>query len=83
MQLAEVATYERKKENRATVLERVDALRGDEPWTGYDELTVEQIREALAGADDERAARVREYERAHKDRAGVLAAAERELAATA
>ena len=39
-----------------------------------------EIRTALADADDERVARVREYERAHKNRAGVLSAAERELA---
>jgi hypothetical protein len=80
VQLAEVATYERKKDNRATVLSRIDALRGDEPWTGYDELNVEQVRAALADADDERAAKVRAYEKAHKNRAGVLTAAERELA---
>ena len=80
VQLSQVAAYERKKENRATVLSRIDTLRGDEPWSGYDELNVEEIRTALADADDERAGRVREYERAHKNRAGVLAAAERELA---
>jgi len=80
LDLAKVAAYERKRENRATVLSRIDALQGDEPWAGYDELNVEQVRTALADADDERAARVRTYERAHKNRAGVLAAAERELA---
>jgi ferritin-like metal-binding protein YciE len=83
VQLSQVATYERKKENRATVLSRIDGLRGDEPWTGYDELNVDEIRAALADADGERTAKVREYERAHKNRAGVLAAAEREIAATA
>jgi hypothetical protein len=35
---------------------------------------------ALADADDDRTARVRDYERTHKNRAGVLSAAERELA---
>ena len=62
------------------MLDRVSALQGDEPWAGYDELTVEDIRSALAGADDERIAGVRAYERAHKQRAGVLAATERETA---
>jgi ferritin-like metal-binding protein YciE len=57
-----------------------DAVRGDEPWPGYDGLTVDEIRAALgAGVDDERASAVRRYERAHKKRAGVLNAVEREL----
>ena len=78
--LAKVDGYERKHENRTTVLSRISTLRGDEPWPGYDELTVAQIRAALGDADDERSARVRAYERAHKNRSGVLNAAERELA---
>ena len=67
--LAKVKAYERKKDNRTTVLTRIDALQGAEPWPGYDELTVEEIRAAV-GDDDERA---------HKNRAGVLNAVEREL----
>ena len=62
------------------MLSRIEALRGDEPWPGYDELGVQEIRVALADADDDRVARVRAYERDHKNRAGVLTAAERELA---
>ena len=41
---------------------------------------VQEIRIALADADDDLTARVRAYERNHKNRAGVLTAAERELA---
>ena len=78
-ELAEADTYERKHDNRSTVLARISALRGDEPWSGYDDLTVDEIRAAV-GDDDERAAAVRSYERAHKNRAGVLTAIERELA---
>ncbi|HET9105349.1 MAG TPA: DUF892 family protein [Solirubrobacteraceae bacterium] len=80
--LAKVDAYERKKENRTTVLNRISTLRGDEPWTGYDELNASEVQAALADGDDERAARVPAYERAHKNRAGVLKAAEREQAAT-
>jgi ferritin-like metal-binding protein YciE len=76
--LAKVKAYERTKDNRSTVLTRIDALQGAEPWPGYDELTVEEIRAAV-GDDDERASTVRSYERAHKNRAGVLNAVEREL----
>jgi ferritin-like metal-binding protein YciE len=77
--LAKIDAYERKNDNRATVLSRVASLRGDEPWAGYDELTVAEIVTALSDGDDELAGKVRAYERAHKDRAGVLKAAEREL----
>jgi ferritin-like metal-binding protein YciE len=76
--LAKVKAYERKTDDRSTVLTRIDALQGDEPWPGYDELTVEEIRAAV-GDDDERASSVRSYERAHKNRAGVLNDVEREL----
>ena len=79
--LAKVDAYERKGENRTTVLSRISSLRGDEPWPGYDELGVQEIRIALDDADDDRVAGVRRYERAHKNRTGVLNAAERELTA--
>jgi ferritin-like metal-binding protein YciE len=79
VELSKVDAYERKHDNRSTVLTRVSALQGDEPWAGYDELTVDEIRAAV-GDDDERASAVRSYERAHKNRAGVLTAVERELA---
>jgi hypothetical protein len=76
--LAKIDAYERKHENRTTVLSRITALRGDEPWTGYDELTVDEVQTVLAEGDPERAAKVRSYERSHKNRAGILRAAERE-----
>jgi ferritin-like metal-binding protein YciE len=76
--LAKVDSYERKNQNRTTVLSRITSLRGDEPWAGYDELTAAEVQTALAEGDAENAARVRSYERSHKSRAGVLKAAERE-----
>ena len=57
--LAKVDAYERKGENRTTVLSRISSLRGDEPWPGYDELGVQEIRIALDDADDDRVAGVR------------------------
>jgi hypothetical protein len=57
----------------------VTSLRSDEPWAGYDELTAAEVIAVLSEGDDDRAKDVRSYERAHKDRAGVLKAAEREL----
>jgi ferritin-like metal-binding protein YciE len=78
--LAKVHAYERRHADRSTVRDRIDSLRGDEPWSGYDEQTVEEIRTALSDADEDRLKAVRAYERAHKSRAGVLSATEREPA---
>jgi ferritin-like metal-binding protein YciE len=78
-ELATIDAYERRNENRTTVLTRISTLRGDEPWAGYDELTAAAVLAALADADDDRVQRVRAYERSHKNRASVLKAAEREL----
>jgi ferritin-like metal-binding protein YciE len=77
--LAKVEGYERQNQNRATILSRISSLRGNEPWPGYDELTAAEVLAVLSEGDDDRAKQVRSYERAHKDRAGVLKATEREL----
>ena len=77
--LAKIDSYERRNQGRATVLDRIGTLRGNEPWAGYDELTVAEVQAVLSEGDDERVKQVRAYERAHKNRAGVLNAAEREL----
>jgi ferritin-like metal-binding protein YciE len=78
--LAKVEVYERKTHGRTTVLERAESLRGNEPWAGYDDMNVQEIVERLRDGDDDLAARTRDFERAHKDRATVLRAAQRELA---
>jgi ferritin-like metal-binding protein YciE len=78
--LAKVDAYERKNQNRTTILSRVTTLRGNEPWAGYDELTAEDVQAVLSEGDADRAQQVRAYERSHKNRAGVLKAAEQELA---
>jgi ferritin-like metal-binding protein YciE len=78
-ELAAVDAYEKAHADRSTIRSRIETLRGDEPWAGYDDLTVDEIRAALGERDDdERADAVRTYERAHKNRAGVLTAVERE-----
>src|SRR4051812_2013730 len=76
--LAKVDAYERKNQNRTTVLSRITSLRGNEPWPGYDELTAAEVQAVLSEGDADRARQVRSYERAHKNRAGVINAAERE-----
>ena len=79
MDLAKIDSYERRNQDRSTVLGRLSALRGTEPWPGYDELTVSEIQVVLANDDDDDlVSEVRGYERSRKDRAGVLRATERE-----
>ena len=77
--LAKVDAYERKNQNRSTITSRIDSLQASEPWPGYDELGVEEVRAVLSEGDDTRIKAVRDYERKHKNRAGVLHATEREL----
>jgi len=80
--LAKVDSYERKNQDRSTLLSKITSLRADEPWPGYDELNASDIRSVLSEGDDERARSVRAYERSHKNRAGVLNAAGQELSRT-
>ncbi len=80
IELAKVDSYERKNDNRTTVLSRISALRKQEPWPGYDELTVAEIEAVLGDGDEQRTKDVAAYERAHKNRAGVLRSAELETA---
>jgi ferritin-like metal-binding protein YciE len=76
--LAKIDSYERKNQNRTTILSRITGLRGNEPWAGYDELTAAEVQAVLSEGDEERVKQVRAYERSHKNRAGVLKAADRE-----
>jgi ferritin-like metal-binding protein YciE len=78
--LAKVNAYERKNQNRSTITSRIDSLQAAEPWPGYDELGVDEVRAVVAEGDETRMKAVRSYERKHKNRAGVLQVTERELA---
>lgn len=78
--LAKVEAYERKNQNRSTVLGRTSALRGQEPWPGYDELSAREVKTVLGEGDEGRVKRARTYERSHKNRAAVITTAEREAA---
>jgi ferritin-like metal-binding protein YciE len=78
--LAKIDSYERRHQDRTTILSRVTSLRGSEPWAGYDELTTTEVQAVLSEGDDERVKAVRAYERSHKNRAGVIRATEREIA---
>jgi ferritin-like metal-binding protein YciE len=78
--LAKIDVHERKQQGRSGVLDRISALQADEPWAGYDELTVPEIKAVLSEADEPRVKRIRAYEAGHKARTGVLEAADSERA---
>jgi hypothetical protein len=71
-ELRMISAYETKRENRATVTNKIATLTAEEPWSGYDEQNVDAITTALATGNAEVASKVRSYERHHKDRAAVL-----------
>lgn len=75
-ELRMIDAYERKRENRTTITDKIAKLTGEEPWSGYDEAGVDGITRAMTDTDAETARKVRTYEREHKDRAGVIAAAD-------
>jgi len=81
-ELSEIQAYERTNQSRKTVLERIESLQEREPWPGYDSLTVDEITAELTTSSDEIVARVRDYERSHKDRASVIKVTERERTQT-
>jgi uncharacterized protein (UPF0335 family) len=78
-ELRMIDAYERKHEDRATITDRIATLTGDEPWSGYDEQTAEDIATAVREADKDTAQSVRAYERERKARAGVLQAADQRI----
>ena len=76
-ELRMIGAYEIKHENRATITDRIAKLTGEEPWSGYDEQSVDAITTALADADRDTSRKVLAYERDHKGRAGILDTADR------
>lgn len=67
----------------AMVSENVPAgrLAAEEPWSGYDGMTVDEIRARLDDASQSLALTVKAYEKRNKNRTTVLKAAEREAVA--
>ena len=75
-----IDAYERKRGNRATITDRIAKLLGEQPWAGYDEQDVAAVAAKLHSVDSDTAHQVKRYERDHKDRAGVIQAADQRLA---
>jgi len=78
-ELRTIDAYERKHQNRATITDKIARLTGEEPWSGYDEQSVEAIKKAISAIDAQQAKTVRDYERARKDRTGVLEATQQRI----
>src|SRR5215207_2398511 len=78
-ELRMIDAYERRHENRTTITDKIASLSGEEPWPGYDEQGVAGIAHALREVSAGTARTVRAYERARKDRSGVIEAADRRL----
>ena len=81
--LAKLESYEKQGQQRSTVLEAVTALRGDVPWSGYDDMEVEEVNDQLKRRDGDAADRVLDYERRHKGRKTIIKFANRSQEATA
>jgi len=62
-----------------TLTDRVAKPLGEQPWPGYDEQDVGAIATRVDHGDVDTARQVKRYERDHKDRAGVVHAAERRI----
>ena len=78
-QLRMIDAYERKNQDRATITDKIAKLTGEEPWSGYDEQSVDDITAALNDTDALTAQEVKEYERSHKARASVIENAEKRI----
>jgi hypothetical protein len=82
-ELATIEAYERATRNRAAVLEAIRDLHGREPWPGYDEMNVTEIRARLREANHNRIRAVLDYEQGHKNRSSILNAPEARVGAAA
>ncbi|WP_345019021.1 hypothetical protein [Streptomyces shaanxiensis] len=76
LDLTVVEGYERAHANRDRVLDAIEQLRGEQPWTGYDAMDTEDISASLQDAPSGQARQVLEYERRHRQRPEVITAAE-------
>lgn len=79
VELAAVEAHERSNEQRVVLLNKLRWLRGPVPMPDYDALDEEAVTVALAEADAETVRAVRDYERRHRGRSGVLDTAARVL----
>jgi len=69
--------HESQNADRSEIREHIAELTCDEPWIGYDTQDVEVIMRFLRKSGSAQAREVHAYERAHRDRAGIVSAADK------
>jgi hypothetical protein len=74
VELGAIEDYERANADRQVVFDKLRYLRGNEPFSGYDELEPDGIAAEMKDADLKMRMLVREYERKFKRRDAVLSA---------
>jgi hypothetical protein len=79
-ELQAVDLHESENGNRAEIRDRIAELSGSEPWIGYDGQETSVIMRFVRKAGTAQAREVHAYERTHRDRGGIVAAAEKRLA---
>jgi hypothetical protein len=72
VELEAIEGYERSHQDREAVLDKLRWMRGSEPLSGYDGLSVQAIVTALGAADLATIKKVRGYERKFANRPDVL-----------
>lgn len=80
-ELTQVRAYERRHQNRSTVLQAIEPRLVRLPISGYDEMTAEDIVKALGTLSPEQLRTIRDYESKTKARQTVLERIESLLAA--
>ncbi|MEU5853173.1 hypothetical protein [Saccharopolyspora shandongensis] len=74
-ELHQVEGYEARNRARTTILSRIDELRGQEPWPGYDEMTVDEILPRMRSMPPDEQIGLTSYERRHKHRRTIVESA--------
>jgi hypothetical protein len=76
-ELRAIDAHERQGADRPEIRERIAELVCDEPWIGYDAQSTEVIMRFLRKSGSSQAREVHVYERAHRDRGGIVSAADK------
>jgi hypothetical protein len=76
-ELRDIDAHEAQSADRAEIRDRIAELTCNEPWIGYDTQEVDVIVRFLRKSGSAQAREVHAYERAHRDRAGVVSAADK------
>jgi hypothetical protein len=73
-ELTAIETYEHSHKKRLAVFDKLRYLRGQEPFSNYDALSVEEVLAGIQDADTKTLSRTRVYERKFQRRPDVLEA---------